>query len=179
MVLRWYKGVAIATDNVLVYNAVVCFFAVFDRAKTTPDTIKMRLRETNSPTYRKLVDRITPLTIGPSVCPVSIMVLRKPIDAPIKLGGAISLISGDVEEITAAKPMPYPTDRSSNIGNCTVNGTTNNIKQLTIDPAIMGMRLLVLSETLPISGLAMISATIWLPIITPMENASSFTTSVR
>jgi hypothetical protein len=82
---------------------VACFRAVFDRAKTIADTIKRKLRE------------------------ASIMVLRKPIDAPIKLDGTISLISGDVEEITIAKPMPYPMESSSNIGNCVVNGTASNI----------------------------------------------------
>ncbi len=165
--------------TVRVQDIVARFLAVFDRAKTMPDTNKTKLRDANSPMYCKLAARITPLTIGPSVCPTSIMVLRNPIDAPIKLEGTISLISGDVEEITAAKPIPYATERSNSIGNCVVNGTANKIRQLATDPVIIGMRLLVLSETLPIKGLVAISATIWLPWITPMENASNPTISVK
>jgi hypothetical protein len=166
-------------SHLVVYNVVAFFRAVFDRAKMIAETIKRRLKEANSPAYCRVAARTTPLIIGPNVCPTSIMVLRKPIDAPIKLDGTISLISGDVEEITIAKPMPYPMESSSNIGNCTVNGTASNIKQLTIDPVIIGMRLLVLSDILPINGLAIMNATIWLPIMIPIENASNLATSVR
>jgi len=66
----------------------------------------MRLREVKSPVYPNAVASIIPLTIGPSVCPISIVVARNPREEPISPAGANSLVSGEVEEITIAKPKP-------------------------------------------------------------------------
>ena len=74
--------------------------------KTTLDSTRRRLNDENIPTYCRLVASINPLMIGPRVCPTSIIVLRKPMDVPTRLAGANSLISGDVEDITIAKPSP-------------------------------------------------------------------------
>ena len=74
--------------------------------KTALDNTRRRLNEENIPKYCRLVPSINPLTIGPRVCPTSIIVLRKPMDVPTRCLGASSLISGDVDEITIAKPRP-------------------------------------------------------------------------
>ena len=67
-----------------------------------------RLRERNIPRYRRFVAKITPLTIGPSVWPISIVVERNPIDAPTKAVGTKSHTMGEVDESTVAKETPYP-----------------------------------------------------------------------
>ena len=43
---------------------MLCFF---DSKKTAMEIISSKLRERNMPRYRRLVAKITPLTIGPSV----------------------------------------------------------------------------------------------------------------
>jgi len=74
--------------------------------KTTPDSTRRRLNEERIPTYCRLVANINQLMTGPRVCPTSLIVLRKPIEAPTRLAGDSSLIRGDVEEITIAKLSP-------------------------------------------------------------------------
>ena len=63
-----------------------------------------------------MIARIIPLIIGPSVCPTSIIVLRKPKDVPTKFEGATSAVRGDVEEITNANPIPHPIESSNSAG---------------------------------------------------------------
>ncbi len=70
------------------------------------DIISSKLRERNMPKYRRLVAKITPLTIGPSVCPTSIMVDKNPIEAPTKAAGTKSQTIGEVDESTVAKETP-------------------------------------------------------------------------
>ena len=84
--------------------------------KTTLEVIKRKLKEEKSAVYRRLIARIIPLIIGPTVCPTSIIILRKPIDVPTKSQGTSSQMRAEVDEITIAKPNPYPIERSSNIG---------------------------------------------------------------
>jgi dihydroorotase len=88
------------------------------------------------------------------------MVLKKPIDVPTKLWGVNSHIKGAVEEITIAKPKPYPIEIASNSGNCVVNGTKNKSTPLMMQPKTMGMLLLLLSEKRPIIGRDTIKDTI-------------------
>ena len=101
---------------------------------------------------------ITPLNMGPSVCPTSIIVLKKPIEAPTKPDGTSSHISGEVDEVTNAKPKPKPTAKTISNGNEVVNGTASSIKALTTAPKAIGKRLPFLSEVLPMAGLATIIA---------------------
>ena len=61
-------------------------------------------------------EKIMPLIIGPSVCPISIIMPSKPKEVPSKFEVTISHAKGDVDEITAEKPIPYPTERRSRIG---------------------------------------------------------------
>ena len=65
------------------------------------------------PMYRRLDAKITPLTMGPSVCPMSIVVERNPIEAPTKVAGTKSQTKGEVDESTAAKETPYATANKS------------------------------------------------------------------
>jgi len=81
-------------------------FVVFERTKINADTPNSKVREENSPTYCRLLARMTPLIIGPKTCPTSIVVLRKPMEAPTLLDGVNSIIKGTVDEITIAKPSP-------------------------------------------------------------------------
>jgi hypothetical protein len=77
---------------------------VFDNAKIMLVANSGRLKEAKSPVYLKAEARINPLTIGPMVCPMSIVVAKNPIDEPTKPEGASSLIMGEVDEITIASP---------------------------------------------------------------------------
>jgi hypothetical protein len=104
-------------------------------------------------------------------------VARKPNDEPINVDGTRSQIKGEVDEITMAKPSPYPMDRKSNNGNRAVKGNISSSKPLMTEPAIIGVRLPALSDILPMNGLAMIRAIIWLPVITLTKNMFIFTTS--
>ena len=81
-------------------------FAVFDKINTTLDAIKSKLSEAKSAVYCRLTERISPLIMGPSVCPTSIVVLKKPIDVPAKPLGTSSKMSAEVDEITIEKPNP-------------------------------------------------------------------------
>ena len=110
----------------------------------------------NNPVYWKAEARTNPLTIGPSVCPTSIMVLRKPIDEPTNPAGASSLMSGEVEEITMAKPKPYPTAISRSSEKSVVKGTANKSSAPITEPKTMGKRRPFLSDSLPSAGLAII-----------------------
>ena len=83
-----------------------CALPVFDNAKIKLATNSRRLKEAKSPVYSKDEARTNPLTIGPTVCPMSIVVTRNPIDEPTRPEGTNSLISGEVDEITIAKPKP-------------------------------------------------------------------------
>jgi len=100
------------------------------------------------------------MTIGPSVCPTSIIVARNPIEAPTKEGGTKSAIKGEVEESTAANATPYPTFNKIKRGNCVENGIAATKRQLATDPARIGLLRPMRSETLPIKGRAMTSAAI-------------------
>jgi hypothetical protein len=80
--------------------------AFLDSANTALDETRRMLREVKSPIYPNALASMNPLIIGPSVCPISIVVARKPIEAPTSLGGASSLVKGDVDEITIANPNP-------------------------------------------------------------------------
>ncbi len=135
--------------------------------------------EAKSPRYRRLVAKINPLIIGPSVWPMSMVVARNPMEAPTRVAGAMSHIMGEVEERTVAKETPYAIDKSSSRGNWVVKGNAATKTQLASIPTVMGLVLPILSETLPTSGLAITRATIWLPITIPIEKASSWATSPR
>jgi len=50
-----------------------------------------------------------------------------------------------------------------------VKGNVSNNRQLIAEPKTIGTYLPILSETLPMNGLNMIKATIWLPIIAPID----------
>lgn len=139
--------------------------------KRSAENASSTVKEENSPLYCRILARITPLIIGPIVCPTSIMVLKKPMDVPIKLEGVSSHMSGAVEEITMEKPKPYPIEIASSRGNDVVNGITNRSEPLMMQPSMIGMRLLVLSENRPIMGLDTIRDTIWTPITMPSCNA--------
>jgi hypothetical protein len=80
--------------------------AAFDNAKIMLVANNRRLREAKSPAYSKAKARTNLLTIGPTVCPISIVVARNPIEEPTKPEGASSHIRGEVDEITIAKPKP-------------------------------------------------------------------------
>ena len=74
--------------------------------KTAAEPANSTVSDKKSPLYCRTDARITPLTMGPRTCPISIIVLKKPIDVPTKLFGVNSIIKGAVEEITIAKPKP-------------------------------------------------------------------------
>ena len=82
------------------------FCAFFENRKTTIEIASRKLRKRNIPAYRRLVAKITPLTIGPSVCPMSIVVDRNPIEAPTSEAGTKSQTQGEVEESTVANETP-------------------------------------------------------------------------
>jgi hypothetical protein len=63
-------------------------------------------KERKTPVEWRLVANIRPLINPPSVCPTSIIVSRNPIAAPTSSSGTSSQISGDVVEVTVAKPKP-------------------------------------------------------------------------
>ena len=136
------------------------------------------VRDVNSPVYARVVARIMPLIMGPRVCPMSIMVFKKPMDVPIKFGGVSSHIKGAVEEITRAKPMLYPMDMASSRGNCVVNGTLNRRVALVRQPKMMGMRRLYLSDKRPSRGLKMIKDMACIPITVDTASALRFAISI-
>ena len=117
---------------------------------------------------------IIPLIIRPRVCPMSIMVLRKPIEVPIKLGGASSHIRGDVEEMTITKPTPYPMEIASKNAKWVVNGTIKRRIPLIVHPKIMGKRRPYLSDNRPNIGLNTIKAMTCMPMTTDTDSASRF-----
>ena len=82
------------------------FGCLFESRKTTIEIARSKLRKRNIPAYRRLVAKITPLTMGPSVCPMSIVVERNPIEAPTKVAGTKSQTQGEVEERTVANETP-------------------------------------------------------------------------
>lgn len=88
----------------LVVNLLLGGF--FVSRKTAIDVTSRKLRDKNKPTYRRLVAKITPLTMGPIVWPMSIVVERNPIEAPTKVGGTRSQTMGEVDESTVAKETP-------------------------------------------------------------------------
>ena len=142
-----------------------------ERKKTAAETASNRVSDMNSPLYCRIEARITPLIMGPRTCPTSIMVFKKPIEVPTKFWGVSSHIKGAVEEITMAKPKPYPIEIASNSGNCVVNGTKNKRTPLIMHPKTIGKLLLLLSEKRPIIGLDKIRDTICIPITTDTANA--------
>src|SRR5450756_859379 len=107
------------------------------------------------------------------------MVDKNPIEAPTKAAGTRSQTIGEVDESTVANETPYATANKSSKGNCVVNGIAATKKQLATMPATMGFFLPILSEILPINGLAITSATISLPVMIPTEKRSNPTTSVK
>lgn len=113
-----------------------------------------------------------PLIMGPSVCPISIVVLRKPMDVPIRLVGVSSHIRGVVDDMTRAKPMPYPMERARSMGNCVVKGIRKRSIALMVQPKIIGKRLPYLSDNRPSMGLRVIRDMICVPII--MDTAMAF-----
>ena len=121
---------------------------------------------------------IMPLIMGPSVCPMSIVVFRKPMEVPINLGGASSHIRGEVDEMTRAKPMPYPMEIRSRRGNWVVWGMRKRSVALMVHPKIMGRRLPCLSDSRPSMGLRMIREMIWVPIIVDTASALRFAISI-
>lgn len=80
--------------------------AVLDKTKINAATANSKVKEENSPMNFRLLERTASLIIGPKTCPISIVVLRKPIDAPTLLDGVNSIIKGAVDEITIANPNP-------------------------------------------------------------------------
>lgn len=137
------------------------------------------LREMKISGYCRAVAGMYCVIVGPRYCPTSIIMARKPKDAPIRAGGTTSHINGEVDDITMANPSPYPVERRSNRGNCVVNGNISTITQLIIEPKKIGDRLPAVSENLPIKGLERIRATPWLPVIMPIEKKSSFAIPTR
>ena len=89
-----------------VYGVLDFGLAVLDSAYMAPEASNRTLREANNPLYWNTEAKTKPLKIGPSVWPTSIIVLRNPIDEPTKPSGASSLMRGEVEEMTMAKPNP-------------------------------------------------------------------------
>jgi len=88
------------------FGSELSFCAFFESRKTTIEIASRKLRKRNIPAYRRLVAKITLLTIGPSVCPMSIVVDRNPIDAPTSEAGTKSQTQGEVEERTVANETP-------------------------------------------------------------------------
>jgi len=88
------------------FGSEFSFCAFIENRKTTIAITSRKLRKRNIPAYRRLVAKITPLTIGPSVCPMSIVVDRNPIDAPTSEAGTKSQTQGEVEERTVANETP-------------------------------------------------------------------------
>ena len=74
------------------------FGGFFESRKTTIEIAIRKLRKRNITSYHRLVEKITPLTIGPSVCPISIVVDRNPIEAPTSEAGTKSQTKGEIEE---------------------------------------------------------------------------------
>lgn len=99
-----------------------------------------------------------PLTMGPSVWPISIVVERNPIEAPTKVTGTRSQTIGAVEESTAAKEIPYTTANKSSRENCVVKGIAATKTQQAIIPIVIGLVRPILSDSLPIKGLATTNA---------------------
>jgi len=64
------------------------------------------LIERKTPVYCRFVASIKPLTMGPIVCPTSIIVSRKPMDVLTSSLGVSSLIKAGVEAAAVAKPNP-------------------------------------------------------------------------
>lgn len=56
--------------------------------------------------YWRLIANINPLIIGPTVCPTSIIMSRKPMAVPTNSLGVSSLINAGVAAVTVAKPIP-------------------------------------------------------------------------
>jgi len=111
------------------------------------------VNEMNSPLNWKTEAKITPLIIGPTACPTSIMVLKKPMDVPKGMFEVNSHINGAVDETDMAKPKPNPIEIRSRNTKDIVNGIKNSKMALIRQPRIIGVRLLVLSEKRPIMGL--------------------------
>ena len=80
--------------------------AIPEKKKMPAEASSSTVKEVNSPLYCKTVARITPLIMGPIACPISIIVLKKPIDVPTGVSAVASHIIGAVEEIAMAKPKP-------------------------------------------------------------------------
>src|SRR5271169_4112861 len=121
--------------------------------KTTAETVSRIVNEVNKPLYWKTDAKITPLIMGPTVCPTSIIVLKKPIDVPTGMFEVNSHINGAVEETAIAKPKPKPMEIRRRNTKDVVNGIRNSKMALIRQPSIIGMRRLVLSEKRPIIGL--------------------------
>jgi hypothetical protein len=63
-----------------------------DREKSRQAKSRTMVGDRNSPTYPRFVPKINPLIMGPTVCPISIIVSRKPVEAPTNRLGAAPLL---------------------------------------------------------------------------------------
>src|SRR5271157_2298112 len=128
---------------------LIFLFATPDSTKTTQAESRTRVGDRNRPKYPKLVPRMNPPIIGPIVCPTSIIVSRKPVEAPTNWLGASSVIKGHVDAVAVAKPNPYTSESSKIILRSEVDGNTISGMEHTNRPTTIGVRLPVLSDTLP------------------------------
>lgn len=135
--------------------------------------------ERNSPTYPRLVPKINPPTIGPIVCPISIIVSRKPVEVPTNWLGTSSVIRGHVDAVTVAKPNPYINERIKMILRSDEYGNIVNGAEQMIRPRIIGLRLPVLSESLPMYDLAKMASTMMLPDTAAVEKKSKCRVSFK
>jgi len=146
--------------------------AVPDKMKIVQENSIMRLSEGNSAVYCRLVAVINPHIMGPSVCPISIIVARKPMDAPTNSLGTSLLTKAGVKAVTVAKPKPYTAENKRRTGNAEIKGIISKGKPPTTQSTTTGIRLPILSETSPIYGWATICIAVKLPIIMPVKNKS-------
>lgn len=77
-----------------------------NKAKIPQENSSTKPSDGKRPVYRKLVASISPLITGPTVCPMSIVMSRKPMAAPTRSVGTSSLIKAGVEAVTEANPSP-------------------------------------------------------------------------
>lgn len=95
---------------------------------------------------------MNPVRMGPSVCPTSIIVLKKPMLVPTRLSCESSLARAGVEEVTREKPIPYVIEIRRRRGKSAVNEITIKATAEMSVPATMGVLRPILSESLPIKG---------------------------
>jgi hypothetical protein len=76
------------------------------RAKIAANTKRTPARSQKPPTYPAEVATMYPVTTGPSACPMSITVPRKPIADPEAESLEMSDTKAVVEDVAAEKPKP-------------------------------------------------------------------------